>query len=681
MKRIISILLLLLAAQACALAGGIIGIDGATGRYLTPTLIDVKTTIQNQVATTVARQRFTNSAGAEARIHFFFPTSINAVVTGFRWWQNGKLRVARISGTPQDTAALGTGTGSGGTPSTLDRYLGASPFIFPFSEGLAADSSIEVELTYIELLRYGGGRVNYSFPADLGTFGAPPAELRFQLSLESTRDILSMTATSHPDIVVQQSARTARAALNAGSFALTHDIEISYVLAQTQIGVSMLSIKPSGEDGYFLMLAEPDPKTSQQKVIDKTFTFIIDVSGSMFGTKLEQAKSAAIYTIEHLNPEDRFNVIAFSSDARKFQNEPAPATLANERDARSFINNLSAQGGTNLELPLLLGLGQSLPDTTANIIVFLTDGIASLDQSKIATANTRSTRIFVFGIGQDVNQTLLTQLAAGNNGLAEFLGTDDVTTRVSAFYNKIRNPLLQNTQIAFSAGGVYEVYPVPLPDIYVGEQLVMLGRYTTPGPARATLTGQAFGRPQTYDYDVTFTGDSVTNLFIPKMWAKYKIDALLVLMKKVAEGSNQWKEWRGEIIRLSKLYGILSPFSSFSDPGNGGGSPSGVEEEDAGSSIGQHGIAVATSPNPFTATMTILFRVPDDVRVAHATVTIYDMQGNVVAVLYDAPGIPGEQIVHWDGRDARGALAPAGVYMCRVRIGDRAQSERIVMVR
>jgi Ca-activated chloride channel family protein len=254
-----------------------------------------------------------------------------------------------------------------------------------------------------------------------------------------------------------------------------------------------------------------------------------------------------------------------------------------------------------------------------------------------------------------------------------------VSRRIPEFYNRIRNPLLQNISLSFSAGEVYEIYPLPLPDIYVGEQLVVLGRYKQPGDARAMLKGKSAGNAVALDYDVHFTGDSLVDIFIPKMWAKYKIDALLVMMRTVGQNSNQWKEWRDEIIRLSRAYGILSPFSSFSDPGsgNGGGGASTVEPETprrAGT------ISLRSFPNPFRAATSLTFAIPSGAA-AHTTITIYDMAGRVVAVVTDEMLEPGLHQIAWHGRDALGNDLPAGVYLCEIRIGGETHIERLVLMR
>src|SRR4051812_24778835 len=120
MKRTAIILLLFIVGITAARAGGLMNVTTKNGSYLFPRSIDIHTTIQNQVAITVTTQSFTNTTGAAAKLSFLFPIPINATVTGFRWWQNGELRTAGISGKPQDTSAVGSGPATSGGASALD---------------------------------------------------------------------------------------------------------------------------------------------------------------------------------------------------------------------------------------------------------------------------------------------------------------------------------------------------------------------------------------------------------------------------------------------------------------------------------------------------------------------------------------------------------------------------------
>ncbi len=673
MKKLATILLLALALPA--FGDGVMKIKGQASTYLTPTEIEVTADINNQVATTITRQTFINNSAQHVFLQYGFPTSVNASVTQFRWRVAGQWRTAQITGAAQDTSGVKDPGGE------VDRqyldYLGEAPFLFAFKDSLPSDSTLVVELTFIELLQYRLGRVVYDYPLDLKNFAQNNLE-RFsvQLSLRSERDLVSLTNPSHGATASSFSDSAATLFFTQNNMPANSNFVAQYEVSQKDLGVFLLSNKPQNEGGFFIMLAEPDPNTSQQDVIDKVFTFIIDVSGSMYGQKIEQAKAAARYTINNLNAEDRFNVIKFNSSVTKFRTNPVAASFNEVQQALAFIDAISAGGGTNLQGAVLTGLQQDMSDTTANIIIFITDGIASLDQQVVKAANTKNVRIFVFGIGTDVNKDLLTQLAANNNGLAEFLGNDEVTQRISEFYAKIRNPLLQNIQLTFTPTAVEEVYPLQLPDIYVGQQLIVLGRYAQPGDARVTLSGTSFGNETRYEYPVSFTADSSANRFLPRMWAKSKIEALLVLMSGVPQGSNQYEEWKKEVIRLSLLYGILTRFTSFTEP-----NPTFVEEETASTLAPGDFVLQQNYPNPFNPETKIVFHIPASAKQQRVVIKIYDLLGRLLAVLFDREVAPGRYEITWNGKDLFGYDLPSGTYIYRLEAGSVKVTKRMTLLR
>jgi Ca-activated chloride channel family protein len=121
--------------------------------------------------------------------------------------------------------------------------------------------------------------------------------------------------------------------------------------------------------------------------------------------------------------------------------------------------------------------------------------------------------IFNFGIGLDVNHQLLTLLASRHNGLAEFLENDELQERITAFYLKIRNPVLLNTIVEFQPFTVVESFPNPLPNLYKGQQLLVSGRYTEAAPVTVNLSGTAFGQPVSYNYQLSLSDSSIENHF------------------------------------------------------------------------------------------------------------------------------------------------------------------------
>ena len=153
----------------------------------------------------------------------------------------------------------------------------------------------------------------------------------------------------------------------------------------------MLTHAPGGEDGYAMLLIAP-PASESGPVVPRDLSFVVDVSGSMSGQKLDQAKTALRQALGTLRAEDRFRLIAFSNSVRNFQEGWAPATPEMVRQARSFVDALEADGGTNIAGALDAVLGSSVAEGRLPIVLFLTDGIPSVGEAAARSHRRRGRR-------------------------------------------------------------------------------------------------------------------------------------------------------------------------------------------------------------------------------------------------------------------------------------------------
>jgi uncharacterized protein YegL len=392
-------IVLIMAIIFSARADGILKIRTGTGNYLTPVITDLTVDISQQVAATTVEQAFINTQAVPVTAKYCFPLHLNASVTYIAWkvdsvWKQGLVQVK-----PQDTST----TGPGDTPDpALQSYLGASPFYFELPDTILPGQEVLVHRVYIELLAYRSGTVSYVYPlATPGTFTSGTVEsFRATVNLVSQRRITGLASPGWSGESVTAGDYAASLALLQANPGAASDFDVEYTLDQNDLGMAMISYQPDTGDGYFLMIAEPDPSTSGADVLGKVFVFVLDNSGSMGGAKIEQAKQAARYCISNLNAQDRFNLVVFNSTATRYQPTPQPATSANIQAALNYINGITAGGGTNINSALVTALSQYTIDTTSNIIIFLTDGQASVDLQQISTANVHDTRIFSFGKGR-----------------------------------------------------------------------------------------------------------------------------------------------------------------------------------------------------------------------------------------------------------------------------------------
>jgi Ca-activated chloride channel family protein len=312
------------------------------------------------------------------------------------------------------------------------------------------------------------------------------------------------------------------------------------------------------------------------EITEKDITFVLDVSGSMAGKKLTQAKKALLFCIENLNKGDRFEIIRFSTEAEAVFNEFAAVNEKNLDDAREFIDDLRAIGGTNIDEALNMALKMEKRKGRPYMIIFITDGKPTIGETredllvkKIKNANTSGTgtRIFTFGIGNEINTHLLDKITGLTRAYRSYISPgEDIEIKVSNFYSNVQSPILTDIELDFGGNiRVSKTHPRNLPDLFKGSSLILLARYRGDGDAEVVLTGRIKNKKKTFDFSARdgFTAasdaESEKNDFIPPLWAARRIGYLLDQVR--LHGKD--KELVDEITGLAREYGIITPYTSF----------------------------------------------------------------------------------------------------------------------
>jgi Ca-activated chloride channel family protein len=442
----------------------------------------------------------------------------------------------------------------------------------------------------------------------------------------------------------------------------------------------------SMQSGFVTFVAEPDP-FDNPVVINKVFTLIIDRSGSMYGTKIQQAKDAACFIVNNLNDGDMFNIVSFSSDVSPLWQTHRIANASNREQAINLISGITATGGTNVSSAFDVAVPQfsTAGDDTANIIIFLTDGcqtegITNTDElvahiHQLIENTETGIFLFNFGIGSDVDTRCLSLLAADNNGLAMFLGANDLESTISHFYLTIQNPVMLNTQISFSPAVVSGVFPDPLPNLYLGVQTILSGRYSEAVPVTVTLSGDCYGQPVAYEYSVNLCDSMDTGKqFLTKIWAKQKIEHLLVEYYRYEEGSPGANEIAEQIVLISQQFGVICPLTSFSG-GNTDGEDT-VEGAAPKALVNLQG----NYPNPFNPSTSIRFSVNGPIK-GHAVLRIYNLRGQVIRTLGAYVNGPGTYEITWNGRDDDNHPVASGMYFYMLDVADHLLSGKMTLLK
>ena len=175
--------------------------------------------------------------------------------------------------------------------------------------------------------------------------------------------------------------------------------------------------------------------------------------------------------------------------------------------------------------------------------------------------NTTGTRIFTFGIGTNLNTHLLDKLTVMTKAYRTYvLPSEDIEIKVSDFYTKVSSPILTDVKITFDKNvRVSQTQPKQLEDLFEGSTLTLLGRYKGNGTSKVTLEGTINGKKQTFTYNVDFKKESEENKFIASLWAARTVGYLLDQIRLQGES----KEVIGEVVRLAKKHGIITPYTSY----------------------------------------------------------------------------------------------------------------------
>ncbi len=335
-------------------------------------------------------------------------------------------------------------------------------------------------------------------------------------------------------------------------------------LSGDAVGLSVATHRPIGEDGYFMLTLSPDRERGA--VQPRDVTVVLDVSGSMSGDKIAQARQALHQLLNTLSPDDRFRLMAFSTSVRVQSRDWARARGRSLDRAREWVDDLVADGGTNIGAALTEAFRLDSPRGRLPVVLFLTDGLASVGEespealARIAETQAGDARVFAFGVGNDVNTQLLDRLSEAGRGDTDYVSPgENVERALSLLAAKIQYPVL--TDLRLSGGPVEfdEIYPVTIPDVFAGEELVLFGRFDGDGQGQMTVGGSRVGRALEFSTEVVFPDASEANDYIPRLWASRKLGHL----ERQVWTEGMTESLADEIRTVALRYGLPSRYTSY----------------------------------------------------------------------------------------------------------------------
>jgi Ca-activated chloride channel family protein len=568
MKRLSFVLSLFFILYSGALADGFIvpvprHPDEPLPPYLSVKYHHVQISIDNQVAQTTVDQVFRNDYPRDLEGTYIFPLPLDASISKFSMFVGGEELKGEILDRDKARSIYEEIVRRRKDPALLE-YYNQGMFrarVYP----IPAHGETRIKLGYSQVLKSENNLCEYKYSLSTEKFSQTPLEnVQIDLVINSDIPIKNVYSPTQDIKIERETDHRIRVSYFKENVRPNRDFVLYYSLSDKEVGFNLLSYQDKKEGNFFMALFSPKIQRPD-RFIRKKVVFILDTSGSMQGKKMEQTKNALIFCLSSLNPGDSFNLIDFDDQIKSFSERLLPASRENINSGIRFIQNCEADGGTDINSALLEGLKNLSPEDKTSYVVFLTDGLPTvgLTDIKRILENVRvknvSNRIFVFGVGFDVNTHFLDRLAQENHATSDYVTPDeDIEAKVSIFFKKISNPILSELSLKFPGIKTFEIYPKELPDLFSGSQVLVLGKYEEEGNSSAILIGYAGEEKQTYSYRVSFSPDE-RNSFIPRLWATKRIGYLVDQIRLYGQSN----ELIDEIVRLSKRYGIITQYTSF----------------------------------------------------------------------------------------------------------------------
>lgn len=528
----------------------------------------VKTVIDQGVAKTTVTQVFSNPNQVTLEGTYVFPVSEEASITEFTMVMNGKTVKGEVIEREKARQIYEDIVRRVQDPALLEwvdkRLFRAS--VFP----ITPQSPVEITLTYVEQLKSEGGVYEYRYPLKTETFSKMPVDaVSLHATIASAGEIKSVFSSSHQIDKVVKDDHNVAVSFEGKSIEATKDFHLFYTVADGAFGLHLISDYSTVDGGTFLMSLAPRQDFGKEDIAPKDVIFVIDTSGSMReDQKMAQALAAIRYGLKSLRTGDRFNLVAFSTEARPYAEKLIEVNDQSIAEGLAWVEALDANGGTAIYDALNSAL-KSLPASSDRMamVVFMTDGMPTIGEQRpekilgmVGTDCPKYARIFVWGVGYDVNTVLLDSIAENSRGARDYVTpSQNIEMAMSRFFDRITYPVLSDLSIVVDGMKIEDVYPRALPDLFKGGQLTVVGRYTGGGVKAIRLRGKIGQKEKEFVYEARFAEAKTDRDFIAVLWARRKVGYL----------HDQWrlngqpKEVYEEIVRLGKKYGIATPFTSF----------------------------------------------------------------------------------------------------------------------
>ena len=668
MKKIfIKIILIIFSLTAFAYANGLLmpSNQNYPKDFLRNTDTEVTVNIHGEIAETIVYQEFENEWSDSTDAVYSFPLPPNARATKFLYWYNNKIYQAVLKVKEQ---ATNPGTGEGGIAAEVNSYIGRNG-IKIFLKGIQAGAIQKVELHYVSLCIYYRGKVSYTFPLNTENFVTYPLDnLQFNINVYSNSDITDFSLPGYSDYKVLQSEKmNLKIQLIKPKAYISEDFNFDYQVDNSNLDVDFYSAANDTMDGHFTLFVRPQNEAEPDSIFPRRVFFLLSNSSGMYGNKLNQSIYAISKSLDQLTTKDLFNIIIFNYSSEAWQTAPIPANAGNIQNAKDYLSLINTSSyGSDMDNAIKQTFNQIKDDQYSNSIIIFTDGRSITDPKEIASLNIHKAGIFPIGIGDNLDRERLEMIASLNYGFVTYLNPlDNLGEEMLQVFNQISQPVLKNIAFEYGSAGVSQIIPEKLPSTYAGSLFFMTGRYKKSGESGISIAGTSVNGMRAFDFRLNFTDKTNENKYAESIWAKETIDAI----EREIAVYGETAELKQKDIDLSLAYNIRCRYTAYiADYIT---EPTALEViENKGLTIPESYIA-GNFPNPFNPSTNIRFFLDHSSMGMTKLIKIYNLLGELVAVIDISNYSEGWHVVTFNGKDASGNYLASGIYLVQLQIGNR----------
>ena len=577
-------------ASELPLPGGTLNARGPDGEILGGCPLErteVSSEISGFVARVIVKQIFSNPFPDPIEAVYSFPLSERGAVDGMRIRTGGREIRGEVRPREEARELYERAKALGKLAALLDEER--RNIFTQHVANLMPGAKVEIEIRYVETLAYENGSFSWSFPTVVGPRFIPGAtrvpdasrlnppvapegmraghDIGIDVSIDAGVSIESLDSRLHEVVIERDGKRRATVSLAKRDEIPNRDFVLRWKVAGSQVKSGFLTHRGAGEgDGYATLILIPPERVTPQSAAPKELIFVIDRSGSQSGLPLLKAKETMLWTLDHLNPNDTFQIVSFSSSTEKLFAQPQTATPDSLRRAREYVRGLEANGGTMMAEAVQEVCATPAADNRLRVVTFMTDGYVGNDYEVIDLVKRLRgrSRWFPFGTGNSVNRFLLDQMAAHGGGEVEYVLLNEDGEKVARkFWERIASPVLTDVSLEFRGVDVENVYPYEVSDLWAQKPLIVHARYRKPGSGSVVLRGFRGGQDWSEKLDLELPERNAENAGIASIWARARVDDLLARDLSALQTGTYPDSLKREIVTVAMAHDLLTPFTSF----------------------------------------------------------------------------------------------------------------------